>query len=110
MQAAISISSAENEPESSGESATGRISWGFRTPPGSTRTEIWLWPDNHKDGATRLGGELRDLLDTKAREILQLEEHEWLKKRDAIKSLQEKVECTVARVDTLKARISKLDR
>jgi hypothetical protein len=57
MQNAISISSAENEPESSGESATGRISWEFRTPPGSTRTEIWLWPDNHKDEATRLGGD-----------------------------------------------------
>jgi hypothetical protein len=54
--------------------------------------------------------ELRDLLDTKGKESLQLEEHEWLKKREAVKSPQEKVECTVARVDALKARIAKLDR
>jgi hypothetical protein len=255
MQAAISISSADNETESSGQSSSGRISWEFRTPPGSVSTEIWLWPDNHKEKATRLGGdkeaaafgvqfsenddwivvsrhlssdnffsfyhqkpdgsyeeppgggadepvpgfnniqkmvpkdqidrwtanfvrwdpsfgpgafvfswnarldkgpdnffkrcfgwtgvydlqkqaivqtlssgkvvtqtdleeqylsdnyrELQDLLDTKGKESLQLEEHEWLKKRETIKSLQEKVECTVARVDALKARIAKLDR
>jgi uncharacterized protein YecT (DUF1311 family) len=54
--------------------------------------------------------ELRDRLDSKGKESLQLEEREWLKKREAIKSLQEKVECTVARVDALRAKISKLQR
>jgi hypothetical protein len=49
-------------------------------------------------------------LDPKAKESLQLEEREWLKKREAIKTLQEKVECTVSRVDALRARISKLER
>ena len=255
LQAAIAISFAEIEPENSCESSTGRISWEFRTPPGSISTEIWLWPNDHREKATRLGGdqagaafgvqfsqnddwivvsrhlssgnffsfyhqkpdgsyeevpggnaaepvpgfaslqkmvpanqidrwnanfvrwdpssgpstfvftwnarldkgpdsffrhclgwtgvydlqkqaivrtlspgkvvtqteleeqyltdsyrELRDLLDEKGKESLQLEEREWLKKREAIKSLQEKVECTVARVDALKARKSKLDQ
>ena len=254
LQATISPSSAQTEPES-GQSSTGRISWEFRTPPGSISTEIWLWPDSHREQATRLGGEneaaafgvefsqnddwivvsrhlssgnfftfyhktadgsyeeapgggadepvpgfdtiqkivpndqidrwtanfvrwdpthgtcafvfswearldkgpdgffrhclgwtgvydlqkraivqtlssgkvvtqteleeqnlndnyreLRDRLDPKAKASLQLEEREWLKKRETIKTLQEKVECTVARVDALRARISKLER
>ena len=54
--------------------------------------------------------ELRDRLDPKSKESLRLEEREWLKKREAIKSPQEKVECTVDRVDALKAKISKLER
>jgi hypothetical protein len=54
--------------------------------------------------------ELRDRLNPKAKDSLQLEEREWLKKREAIKSLQEKVECTVARVDALTTRISKSER
>jgi hypothetical protein len=254
MEATISISSAQTESES-GQSSTGRISWEFRTPPGDISTEIWLWPDDHKEQASRLGGaneaaalgiefsqnddwivvsrhlssgnffafyhktaggsyeeapgggadepvpgfdtiqklvphdqidrwtanfvrwdptygpctfvfswdarldkgpdgffrhclgwtgvydlqkqaivqtlasgkvvtqteleeqhlndnyrELRDRLDPKSKESLRLEEREWLKKREAIKTLQEKVECTVARVDALRARISKLER
>ena len=251
MQAAASISSAENETEGGGQSATGRISWEFRFPG----SQIWLWPDDHKEKATRLGGdreppasgvqfsqndewivvsrqigcskffsfyhqkpdgsyeplqtgdagepvpgfahvqnivpkdqleswtanfirwdpsfgpsafvfswnavlhqgpdnffrhclgwtgvydlqkraivqilstgkvvtetelveqflndnyrELKNLLDAKGKESLQVEENDWLKRREAIKSLQEKVECTVARADALKVRISKLDR
>jgi hypothetical protein len=254
-QAAISISAAEDETENVGQSSTGRTSWEFRTPPGSFRSEIWLWPADHQEKATRLGGEneaaafgvqfsqnddwivvsrhlssgnffsfyhqkpdgayeegqgaganepvpgfdsvqkmvpkeqidrwtvnfirwdpsfgpsafifswdarldkgldnfsrhclgwtgvydlqkraivhtlstgkvvtetelveqylnnnygeLRDLLNSKDKESLQVEENDWLKKREAIKSLQEKVECTVTRVDALKARLSKLDR
>src|SRR5258708_8793034 len=54
--------------------------------------------------------ELQDLLDTKANENLQLQEHQSVKKREAIKRPQEKVEATVARVDALKARTAQLDR
>src|SRR5260221_11489181 len=57
MQAAISISSADNETESSGQSSTVRVSWEFRTPPRSVSTEIWLWPDNHREEDIRLGGD-----------------------------------------------------
>lgn len=67
-----------------------------------TELEEQYLNDNYRD--------LRDRLDPKAKESLQVEEREWLKKREAVKTLQEKVECTVARVNALRARISKLER
>jgi hypothetical protein len=54
--------------------------------------------------------ELRDLLDTAAKESLRLEQVEWLKKRDALKSRQEKVEFSMARVSEFEERIAKLKK
>ena len=54
--------------------------------------------------------ELRDLLDAAVKESLRLEQVEWLKKRDAIKSPQGKVEFTMARVSEIEERIAKLKK
>jgi hypothetical protein len=54
--------------------------------------------------------ELRNLLDTAAKESLRLEQVDWLKKRDALKIRQEKVEFTMARVSELEERIAKLKK
>lgn len=51
------ICSAETESGDSGKSSTGKISWEFRTPPGSISPQIWLWPTDHKDKAIRLAGD-----------------------------------------------------
>jgi hypothetical protein len=54
--------------------------------------------------------DLRNLLDAAAKDSLRLEEVEWLKKRDAIKSPQERLEFTMARVGEFEERIAKLKK
>jgi uncharacterized protein YecT (DUF1311 family) len=52
--------------------------------------------------------QLRSLLDKAGKESLRVEELAWLKKRDAIKNPQEKLEFTRARVNDLQDRTEKL--
>jgi hypothetical protein len=52
--------------------------------------------------------QLRNLLDESGKENLRIEELAWLKKRDAIKNQQERLEFTSARVSELEDRMQKL--
>ena len=54
--------------------------------------------------------ELRGMLDATAQQKLQQEQLEWLKKRDATKTSQEKLELTMARVEEFEDRIAKLKK
>ena len=74
--------------------------------PGKVVTETDLQEEQLNDNYR----ELRGLLDPKAKEALRLEELDWLKKRDAIKTSPEKLEFTTARADQLQERIEKLKK
>jgi hypothetical protein len=54
--------------------------------------------------------ELQALLEPSARNKLRLEEIEWLKKRDSIEGLRQKLEFTEARVAELENRIAALKK
>lgn len=54
--------------------------------------------------------ELRGMLDATDQQKLRQEQLEWLKKRDAIKTLQEKLELTLVRVEEFEDRIAKLKK
>jgi hypothetical protein len=54
--------------------------------------------------------ELRGMLDATAQQKLRQEQLEWLKKRDAVNTSQEKLELTMARVEELEDRIAKLKK
>ncbi len=51
--------------------------------------------------------QLRNSLEPAGQTSLQLEQREWLKKRDALQSPQEKLELTMARVTELEERLAK---
>lgn len=65
-------------------------------------------PPKEEQDLNETYGKLRSLLDESGKESLRVEELAWLKKRDAIKSPQEKLDFTTARVIELQDRIEKL--
>jgi hypothetical protein len=57
LLAFASFARAQGEPAVTGKSATGAITWEIRPPANDKDTgTIWLWPGNHKEKATQLGG------------------------------------------------------
>ena len=65
-------------------------------------------PPKEEQDLNETYGKLRSLLDESGKESLLVEELALLKKRDAIKSPQEKLDFTTARVIELQDRIEKL--
>jgi uncharacterized protein YecT (DUF1311 family) len=65
-------------------------------------------PPKEEQDLNETYGKLRSLLDESGKESLLVEELAWLKKRDAIKSPQEKLDFTTARMIELQDRIEKL--
>jgi hypothetical protein len=74
--------------------------------PGKVRTASETWEEALNEDYRKL----RDLLDETGRENLKTEERAWLKKRDSIKSAQERAEFTGARVNELENKISNLKK